>query len=145
MENIDFFSLLDKPSEHEDVQHVIRLWNLTRLEPEDEDDELFFESKQSGVQISFNEDERLECVFLYSRAYEGFSDFQGSLPLGVSLDWSREKVRQVLGVPSFSFPGEKSRLLSSPPNDRYDGARGSVSISYVSDHIVMIQVFRRKE
>ncbi|WP_333682212.1 hypothetical protein [Dyella sp.] len=53
----------------------------------------FISMHADGISFSLTKDRRVDAIYLYAHGHEGFSDFRGFLPCGLSFDMSRNDVR----------------------------------------------------
>lgn len=74
---------------------------------------LFYEFKQSGISCLFNGERILEAIHLFGEKREGFSNYIGALPEGVSFQNSKSEIIQKLGTPSLEGGGKPSILGGS--------------------------------
>jgi hypothetical protein len=89
-----------------------------------EDGTLYWCFQDKGLDVAFDQEDRLVCIFLYpgiahDRGYHAeYGRFTGTLPEGLSFDMSRSMVHATLGPPDFSGGGEQDRYLG--PGPRWD-------------------------
>lgn len=73
-------------------------------------------------------------VGVYAAGYEGYKQYSGSLPNGVTFESSRKEVRKALGKPIESGGGNRFGTLVFPTWDRFRVARKYfVRFSYLPD------------
>jgi hypothetical protein len=70
---------------------------------------------------------RIETVFLYLRARNGYAPFLGALTAGLTANDSREDVRKKLGPPTRSGAGDAAGLW---PWDRFDSETLCLHVAY---------------
>jgi hypothetical protein len=102
---------------------------------EDEDlDYFFLQSRERGVDFTFNGNRILRTIHLKTEDdQDGYEQYSGSIPFGVSFNFSLQQVRTLLGVPETTGGGEKgvSKLFETTPYwDLYDHDKFTFHIQY---------------
>jgi len=62
-------------------------------------DSYYYSFKSKGISLRFNSDDILTTVFLYSEGADGFRQFQGKLPFGLTFLDKRKDIEKLLGYP----------------------------------------------
>ena len=103
-----------------------------------EDGTLYYSFRDKGLDVAFDEDDRLVSIFLYpgtadDRGYHAeYARFPGNLPGDLNFDMSRSKVHEVLGRPTHSGGGEPEPYLGpSPVWDTYSRPDVCLHIQYL--------------
>jgi hypothetical protein len=73
-------------------------------------------------------------VGVYAADYEGYKQYAGELPQGITFESTREKVRKALGKPAESGGGNRFGTLVFPEWDRFRvGRKYFVTFSYLPE------------
>jgi hypothetical protein len=62
----------------------------------------YYNFKSDGVSLVFNDAHILTAMFLYAEGADGFRQYQGNLPYGLSFQSSRKEIESILGAPDRS-------------------------------------------
>ncbi len=77
--------------------------------------------KKKGMNLVFDENLLLSSIQLYPQGVDGYDEYTGEAPHGVTFYTPRAEVRTKLGIPTASGGGEVLPLLGMTKNwDRYD-------------------------
>jgi len=68
-------------------------------------DSYYYNYKPAGISLEFNTQDQLETIFFYSEGADGFSQYQGDLPYGLSFQQTRTQIENILGAPDDSGGG----------------------------------------
>lgn len=106
----DLIALVGLPLTSPDVRAVLR--TCLRSPPLfTNDDRAYYPNKSAGVCLMSNEPEdpkttpnRVDAIFVYLKAEDGYTPFAGDLTRGLSKDHSLEDVRTLWGEPTRSAP-----------------------------------------
>lgn len=97
----------------------------------DRGDETSLDYAVHGLSLIFDDAGILVSVQLFAEGRDGFRQFGGPLPRGLTFDADRSKVRQRLGAPTASGGGQRTLLYERAAQwDRYDEASESLHIEY---------------
>jgi len=102
----------------------------------------YFEFRASGISLDVRNG-IVSVLHLYAEGYDSYSSFKGTLPSGISFQFSREKIRALLGVPEKSGDSHVDVIAGLVPTwDRYDILSHCVHIEYgsVDQRIVLVTV-----
>lgn len=84
-----------------------------------------------GVSFVLSRGERVSVVQLYSAGRDGYSEFTGAIPKGLSFAMSREEVRAKMGKPQLSGEATTIPILGEKPAwDKFDTEEFSVHVEY---------------
>jgi len=70
------------------------------------DDSYYYNFKSIGLSMKFDNSDKLTTIFVYSDSADGYRQFQGDLPYGLSFTNTRKEIESVLGTPDRSGGGE---------------------------------------
>jgi hypothetical protein len=84
----------------------------------------YYGFKKDGISLSFNKDDILQAIFLYNQGTEGFTQYAGLLPYGLTFNMTKSEVEKILGTPG--------QGISSPP--LFDGEK-SYHAYYYTKHL----------
>ena len=101
----------------------------------DEEQELghYVAVRSAGLELSVV-DGVVQCVHLYAAGRDGYGQFEGPLPLRLSMGMSQSEVREWLGAPQFEREAMDDEFLGRlGPGDRYDYADFSVAFDYAEE------------
>ncbi len=94
--------------------------------------EHYWSNVDQGILIRHNPEGRIDTLFVYLVAEEGYAPFRGKLVAGLDASASRAEVRSELGVPSRFGEAFKDSILGPQGAwDRYDSERISLHFRYV--------------
>jgi len=98
-----------------DIFHGVEMPNLEFI-----GDEAYLEFKTLGISMVLFDGETVSAVQLHGEGHEGYSEFLGEIPSGITFQTSRDRVRDTLGKPLESGDGGRVLLLGfRPPWDAY--------------------------
>lgn len=104
-------------------------------EPELIDDESYVELLGLGVSMVLPDGETIAAVQLHSENHEGYSQFSGEIPAGISFAMNRGQVRNLLGLPVQSGGGGNVVLLGPRPAwDAYKIDEYRLHVEYADDN-----------
>lgn len=109
---------------------------------EEQGPEHYIAVRTAGLEL-MAEEGLVQAVTFYQRGHEGYEQYTGALPLGLSMALPRSEVRRLLGVPDFEMEAQDLPHLGRVgPCDRYDGQQFSTAIDYdeTTGTIVKVQV-----
>jgi hypothetical protein len=87
-----------------------------------------------GIAFVASFDGRVSSIQFYSEGFQGYRQFGGPLPGGLSFEESRYSVHKRFGKPDATGGGEVIRLFGKVPNwDRFDRKEFSLHIQYADD------------
>lgn len=87
-------------------------------------------SLEKGIYVSLYNDMRIESIILHAEG-EKFQQYQGKLPAGLSFEFSKEEVNNLLGNPYRSGKPESNNMFSTDFNwDSYQMANKYLQIIY---------------
>lgn len=123
--------LLGQSTDKADIEALAREVNETPEITEDEDlATTYYEFFQSGIGLQA-EEATISTVFLYPGDRDGYQQYSGRLPEGLSWSDGRTAARDRLGEPNAAGEGEVFPDLGpTPPFDRYDLSTYSLHLSY---------------
>jgi hypothetical protein len=113
------------------------LMSSWELEKDEELNYFTIQSFSDGIEFALNKDKLLHSIFLQSADHEGYEQYRGSIPFGLSFDLSQKDVRNKMGAPTTTGGGSKSTVSRDviPYWDRYDFPEFSFNVRYKSDKI----------
>ena len=96
------------------------------------DDRVHLVFRDSGIEFGAQRDELVTDIHLFGPGHAGFETYAGQLPLGLSFETPRKKVRSKLGAPATSGggPSSKIKLIHAWPFDRFDEDSYCVFVEY---------------
>jgi len=104
------------------------------VEPEitEVDDRYYYEFKNKGLELVFDEDLKLRSIHLYPEGRNGYSQYRGDIPNDITFTLSRSEVHQKLGEPS-AFGGGKVKPVFGviPRWDLYEYPTYSLHVEYL--------------
>jgi hypothetical protein len=68
-------------------------------------DSYYYNFKPAGISLRFNTQDQLDAIFFYSEGADGFSQYHGDLPYGLSFQNTRREIESILGPPDASGGG----------------------------------------
>ena len=68
-------------------------------------DHYYYSFKPYGISLCFASTGTLGSIFLYSEARNGYSQYKGELPFGLTFLLNRQKIESILGLPDISGGG----------------------------------------
>ena len=68
-------------------------------------DRTYYEFKGEGISLQFNKSDVLTTIFAYTEKADGFAQYAGRLPYGITLQLTRRQVESKLGPPERSGGG----------------------------------------
>jgi hypothetical protein len=85
----------------------MRAWlsNLGTPEKFGNDDRYYYDYKSKGIRLVFTRTRRLNIISLYSEGVDGYRQYKGNLPYGLSFQSSRKEIESILGTPNMSSEG----------------------------------------
>ncbi len=92
--NLELFDALGKNIKSLNIYQEI----LDSIERERIHQNLFINSIQNGIWITLDRKLRIKYILLFAES-ENYGRYKKELPAGISFDFSREKVRELLGNP----------------------------------------------
>jgi hypothetical protein len=115
--------------------------------------------KKAGIALSFIQEEWtvsegtpfgkdvfiLRAFFLYSQGHEGFDQYTGRLPKGISFLEDRTIVRASLGEPQLTGGGNSFGKVTFPFWDRYLFESCVLTVSYQNEKAIMLSFMSLNE
>lgn len=93
-------SLLGKNIRGDDIQEWLSNNNATpEIDKYDSFGCYFYSFKARGISLRFDTEDLLEGIFFYSEGADGFRQYQGRLPFGLSFMLTRKEIESILGKP----------------------------------------------
>src|SRR5688572_1813565 len=108
-------------------------------------DRFHLQMPSHGIGFVADFDGRVSTIFFYSEGMDGYREFSGSLPEGISFRESQSVIHRRLGQPSASGGGKAVQFLGNTRKwDRYDREVFSLHIQYGDDEnsISLISLMR---
>jgi hypothetical protein len=109
---------------------------------------IYYCFRKNGIEILFKK-KRLDKIFLHSEGYDGYRQYEGSIPFDVNFSYDRSKAHKKLGPPSQSG-GERKLpdILKDirgkiPIWDKWVFARYTLCIQYYDDEKIALITLSR--
>jgi hypothetical protein len=118
-------------STYEEISTSDILLGISIPDPEVIDLDSYVEIPAEGVSFVLPRGERVTAVQLYSAGRDGYSEFAGAIPKGLSFSMSREAVRAQIGKPQISGEATTIAILGKKPAwDKFDVGEFSIHVEY---------------
>jgi hypothetical protein len=65
----------------------------------------YYSFQAEGVSLKFDTQNKLDAIFYYSEGADGFQQYKGDLPLGLTFQLTRKEIESILGPPDNSGGG----------------------------------------
>ncbi|MDR3614364.1 MAG: hypothetical protein P4L53_12445 [Candidatus Obscuribacterales bacterium] len=103
-------------------------------DPEQVGDESYIEMTELGMSFVFPDGETVSSVHLYADGRDGYSQFRGVLPFGLSFQKSRSEIRVLLGEPVEADDGGVLPIIGAyNPFDLFLLDDQRIHVEYVND------------
>ena len=103
------------------------------VDEEDSPDVRYLRSEKDGLQLKVSEDGEVLGIFLFTEGKEGFSQFAGELPAGLTFASTPGETLKALGAPGHSRPPGKVGSFAHGDLLRFDRPGYSVHFQFRSD------------
>jgi hypothetical protein len=103
----------------------------------------YLNAKTAGISFALEKDGSVRTVFLYSQGFEGFAQYLGSLPAGLTFSSSRVDARAAMGSPVMSGePGGIGLMAIEYAFDRFEHDNRYVHFQYTKgdDAILLVTI-----
>jgi hypothetical protein len=103
----------------------------------------YLNARDSGMSFALDKKLKVESIFLYTNGVEGFRQYSGKLPGGISFEMSRIQVRKMLGESSFSGEAGGTGLMAIDFSfDRYESDAYYIRFEYTEKdaHIRLVTI-----
>jgi hypothetical protein len=100
--------LLGRREDDDEVADIIRRLGSPKIS--EDVDRSYYEFPASGLSLMFGADSRLAAVHFYSQGRDGYSQYRGQLPQGLTFLLRQRDVIERLGLPESSGGGGRSIL-----------------------------------
>ncbi|HZZ91006.1 MAG TPA: hypothetical protein VFE23_00485 [Usitatibacter sp.] len=113
----------------------LALYPALRREVDDDDAEpvRYLRSERDGLLIKVSDDGEVLTIFLMSEGKDGFAQFRGELPAGLSFSSTPGDVLKALGAPAYSRPPGKVGSFAHGDLLRFDRPAYSLHFQFRSD------------
>ena len=141
-------NFIDRHIEDPELQGFIRqieekpeVFNMTLAGP----DKKVVRLLQLGLQVSFDEEQKINTIFVFAEGVQGYQAYPYALPEGLSFNMSRDEAIAVLGQPTETggpVEGVLDRKIAFW--DRWDNETFSLHLRYPEDKdsIMMLTLMR---
>jgi hypothetical protein len=101
-------------------------------EPKETDGSFYLSSPEKGIYVALSQALKVESIVLHAQGVDQYQQYQQDLPAGLSFDFSRVKVHELLGEPDKSGDAGGTGIFATPFSwDSYQMPDKYLSVQYV--------------
>lgn len=96
----------------------------------------YLNAREAGIQLALSKKHKINAIHLYSGCLEGFSCYQGPLPLDIGFNTTRAQIREKLGLPAMSGEhGGVGIMTLEHAFDRYESDAYYIRFQFVAGEV----------